>query len=101
MLECIKKESCYILTLECMAIRIEEKMLGSRRYYTPSYIVVYICSIDPYSLMKSCRTRYDNKQKIWGEDGNKGVRSRGSIRYVLNRSRPIGSTRVGLFICPG
>ena len=34
---------------------------------------MYICSIVPYSLMNSCQTRYDNKQRFGGKLGPKGL----------------------------
>ena len=43
-----------------------KNMLESRRCHTQSF-VVYTCSIAPYSLMNSCRTRYDNIQRFWGK----------------------------------
>ena len=33
-------------------------------------------------------------EKIWGEAGTKGLGRGGSIRYVLNESQPMASTRV-------
>ena len=52
-------------------------MLGSRRCHALSYIV-YNFSIVPYSLMSSCRTRYDNRQRFGGKLEPKGL-GRGGV----------------------
>ena len=61
----------------------------------------------PYAEFHCALLLYSSVQleKIWGEAETKGVGSRWSIgyyiRYVLDESHPMASTRAGLFICPG
>ena len=61
----------------------------------------------PYVEFRCVHLRYSSIQleKIWGEAGTKQVGTRMIIRYyiryVLNESLPMASTRAGLFIYLG